>query len=84
MKGSPHNQLVKDSIQSGCKEQQPDWSEAIAVGCQQFIADIHNQLNCKSFERKILKRAYSGANRPPIPLQSGPPVPEQTGPGIPL
>jgi hypothetical protein len=28
--------------------------------------------------------AYSGANRPPIPLQSGPPVPEQTGPGIPL
>ncbi|MFA6686987.1 MAG: CAAX prenyl protease-related protein [Desulfuromonas sp.] len=28
--------------------------------------------------------AYSGANRPLIPLQSGPPVPEQTGPGLPL
>ncbi len=56
VKGSPHNQLVKDSIQSGCKEQQPDWSEAIAVGSQQFIADIHTQLNCKPFGRKILER----------------------------
>lgn len=33
---------------------------------------------------KISQLAYSGAIRPPIPLQSGPPVPEQTGPGIPL
>ncbi|MDY0282230.1 MAG: hypothetical protein RBR35_16910 [Salinivirgaceae bacterium] len=53
---STHNQLVKDSIQSGCCFLQPDWSEAIAVGSQQFIADIHNQLNCKPFGRKILKR----------------------------
>jgi len=32
----------------------------------------------------VEKGAYSGAIRPPIPLQSGPPVPEQTGPPIPL
>ena len=53
---STHNQLVADYIPSGCKEQQPDWSEAIAVGSQRFIADIHNQLNCKLFGRKILER----------------------------
>lgn len=53
---STHKQLVDDSIQSGCKERQPDWSEAVAVGGQQFIVDIDNQLNRGSFGRKTLER----------------------------
>jgi REP element-mobilizing transposase RayT len=51
-----HKQLIEDSIQSGCKDRQPDWSESVAVGGQEFIDDIKNQLNRGSFGRKTLER----------------------------
>jgi REP element-mobilizing transposase RayT len=63
---SEHKQWIEDFILSGSNDRQPDWSDSVAVGGQEFIETIKNQLNQGSFGRKTQESDDSYVLREPL------------------